>query len=276
MLAPLPLTDTRSYFRPLFQEFGTLLAHLPADAWLRPTIAGRWRVRDVVAHMVDTGLRRLSFHRDRLPPPTLPADMDIVQFINALNAEFVALSARFSPEVLRTLHDHMAGELAAFVETVPLDAPALFPVSWAGETESQAWFDIGRDFTEYWHHQMQVRDAVGGGEASRPEWLHSVLCIALRALPHQLRDIPKPSGTVIQLEISGPAGGAWAVVRDDASWVLRQGHAGAAAVTLKLTDGALVKTLFNALPLTSALAASDIAGDITLAAAVLRTRGVIV
>ena len=276
MLTPLPVTDTRSYFRPLFHEFGNLLAGLPADAWLRPTVAGRWRARDVVAHMVDTGLRRLSFHRDRLVPPAPPPDTDFVAFINALNAEFVTLSARFSPEVLRSLHGHMATELSAFFESMPLDAPALFPVSWAGESESAAWFDIGRDFTEYWHHQMQVRDAVGGGQASDPRWLNAVLCLALRALPHQLRHIRKPQGTVIQLEITGAAGGTWAVVSDDSGWAIRQGHAGAAAVTLRMTDGALVKTLFNALPLTSALAASDVSGDITLAAAVLRTRAVVV
>jgi hypothetical protein len=170
----------------------------------------------------------------------------------------------------------MASELSAFFADLPLDGPALFPVSWAGEHESLAWFDIGRDFTEYWHHQMQVRDAVGGGQASDPQWLHAVLSVALRALPYQLRQITKPPGTVIQLEISGASGGTWAAVRDQSGWTLHQGHAGAAAVTLRMTDGALVKALFNALPLTSALAAADVAGDITLAAAVLRTRAVIV
>lgn len=276
MLAPLPIVDTRPFFRPLFDEFGVLLAALPADAWLRPTVAAKWRVRDVVAHMVDTGLRRLSFHRDALTPPLPPAGVDLTTFINGLNAEFVGVSGRFSVPVLRSLYERMASELSAFVADLPLDGPALFPVSWAGETESRAWFDIGRDFTEHWHHQMQVRDAVGGGQASDPAWLHAVLNVALRALPHQLRQVTRPPGTVIQLEISGASGGTWAVVREQSGWTLRQGHAGASAVTLRMTDGALVKTLFNALPMTSALAASDVAGDITLAADVLRTRAVIV
>ena len=35
----------------------------------RPTVAGEWRVRDVVAHILDGSLRRLSFHRDGQTPP---------------------------------------------------------------------------------------------------------------------------------------------------------------------------------------------------------------
>lgn len=276
MLTPLPVTDTRPFFRPMFDEFQVVLSGLPAGAWLRPTVAGHWRVRDVVAHMIDTGLRRVSFHRDQLAPPRPPADGDFVGFITALNKQFVQVSAHYSVPVLCELFALMAREYSAFVEPLALDGPALFPVSWAGESESAAWFDIGRDFTEYWHHQMQVRDAVGGGHASDPRWLHAVLCIALRALPHGLRHIDKPTGTVIQLDIAGASGGRWALVRNETAWQLREGHVGAAAVTLRMTDGALGRALFNALPIGSALAASDIGGDITLAAAVLRTRAVVV
>lgn len=36
---------------------------------------------------------------------------------------------------------------------------ALFSVGWAGETESENWFDIAREYTEKWHHQQQIREA---------------------------------------------------------------------------------------------------------------------
>ena len=62
---PLPITDTRLAFRPLYREIVDLLRTLTAEDWERPTIARAWRVRDVVAHLLDTMLRRLSFHRDR-------------------------------------------------------------------------------------------------------------------------------------------------------------------------------------------------------------------
>jgi len=44
----LPLTDTRFFFRPLSTELVALLQSLPGGAWGRPTVAGTWRVRDIV------------------------------------------------------------------------------------------------------------------------------------------------------------------------------------------------------------------------------------
>src|SRR5262245_32360695 len=98
---PLPMTDTRPLFRPLFADITTLFRSLNDDAWLRPTFAGSWRVRDVAAHMLDTALRRLSFHRDRLllagkPPAT---DRDLAVLVNHLNASWVQVASRFSPRV---------------------------------------------------------------------------------------------------------------------------------------------------------------------------------
>jgi hypothetical protein len=96
--------------------------------------------------------------------------------------------------------------LADFVESLPDDAPALFPVSWAGEDESEGWFDIGREFTELWHHQAQVRDAVGAPPLTHPRWLHAVLLIALRGLPHAYRDVAAAPGQGVTIDIMGKAG----------------------------------------------------------------------
>src|SRR6188474_3495241 len=95
-LTSLPLTDTRFLFRPVSTEFVAVLKQLRPDDWLRPTLAGTWRVRDVVAHLVDGMLRRLSFHRDGLTPPRpgrpLSSERDFVEFINDLNAQWVTVA----------------------------------------------------------------------------------------------------------------------------------------------------------------------------------------
>jgi len=140
-LVPLPPTDTRPYFRPVARALVALLRGLPADAWERPTVAGAWRVRDVVAHVLDGTLRRVSFHRDRHPPPapkTAPrTDQEFVAFINGLNGQWVEAAARMSPRVLTDVYELAGAALADFVESLPADTPALFPVSWAGEAESE-------------------------------------------------------------------------------------------------------------------------------------------
>src|SRR5262245_44915965 len=92
-LEPPVAIDTRPLFRPVSSGLTALLRDLPPELWHRPTVAGRWLVRDVVAHLLDSTLRRLSFHRDAMPPPppvrAIASERDFVDFINELNAQWV-------------------------------------------------------------------------------------------------------------------------------------------------------------------------------------------
>lgn len=279
-LAALPPTDTRPYFRPVARALVALLRGLPADAWDKPTVAGAWRVRDVVAHILDGALRRVSFHRDRLPPPTPePAprsEREFVAFINGLNRQWVEVARRMSPRVLTDLYAFAGDALADFVESLPADAPALFPVSWAGEDASEGWFDIGREFTELWHHQAQVREAVGAPPLPDARWLHAVLLIALRGLPHAYRDVDVPPGRNLTLEITGAAGGVWTLRRDQAAFRLWAGADGVEHARVTLSDDTAWRLLFNALPADRADALVAWSGDPALCAPLLRARSVIV
>ena len=149
-----------------------VLRGLAAEDWNRGTRAGTWVVRDIVAHLIDLTLRRVSFQRDGLVPPPPPCpiagERDFVRFINSLNHDWVTVTRRFSPQVLTELFELASGDLADFFERTPLDGPGLFGVSWAGEMASAAGFDIGREFTELWHHQMQIRLAVGAPPLEDP------------------------------------------------------------------------------------------------------------
>lgn len=272
--------DSRALFRPLGREFGELLITLDDAAWNRPTVARAWRVRDVVAHLLDTTLRRLSFHRDRHqpPPPDGPirSDEDFVAFINGLNATWVSASQRLSPALLAQLFVFAADEYATFIEALPLEAPPLFPVSWAGADGDLGWLDISREFTEQWHHQMQVRDAVGGPPPSDPSWLNVVLRAAMCGLPHAYRAVDAPDGTALAIVVTGDAGGEWTLVRERGAWVLTQGvDAGGAAARCEMTDDTAWRLLFNALP-AAELAAIRCSGDATLLATLLRARSVVV
>ena len=104
------------------------------------------------------------------------------------------------------------------LRTIAFDAPALFPVSWAGEDGTAGWMDIGREFTEQWHHQMQVREAVGAAPLSDPAWHRAVLLISIRGLPHSYRGVAAPSGASFVVDITGDAGGTFTLRRDGARW----------------------------------------------------------
>ena len=242
------MLDTRSYFRPLTVDFEALLRSLSPGDWDRPTAARAWQVRDVVAHLTDTAFRRVSFHRDGHVPSPPPEGDSFVAFINRLNAEWVLAMRRASPQVLVDLFTLAATQLADWIEQVPLEAPPLFPVSWAGDDRNQGWLDIGREFTEQWHHQMQVREAVGKPSPGPPEWLHAVLAVLLQGLPHAYRDVSAAEGTTVHLSISGNAGSEWNLRRGSSRWQIEAGAAADAVLTVSLSDDSAWRLLFNAPP----------------------------
>jgi uncharacterized protein (TIGR03083 family) len=279
-LAPLPPTDTRPLFRPVSSALVTLLRGLEPDDWQRPTVAGTWVVRDIVAHLADLTFRRLSFHRDNMQPPPPPrpiqSDRDFVDFINWLNAEWVGTTRRFSPRVLTDLFELASRDLATWFEALPLDAPARFGVSWAGEETSEGWFDVGREFTELWHHQQQVRMAVGAPPLADARHLRAVLEIALRGLPHAFRNQQAEPGESVIIDVSGPSGGMWTLVREGQRWTLHAGEPAAATTRARVSDETLWRLLHNALSLQDAASAVHIEGRRELAGPLLAARSVIV
>jgi len=218
-----PLIQTSHLFRELNGHLVRLLRSLSPEDWRRPTVCSRWNVQDIASHLLDGNLRRLSAQRDHYSSPDAPRGFDsyadLLSYLDRLNAEWTAATRRISPVVLIDLLDHTGAQIAdLFIQADPL-APALFPVAWAGEGESKMWFDIAREFTERWHHQRQIADAV-----ERPTPLdeaslyHPVLETFLLALPYTFQNVVAPVGTQVSLEVRGPAGGVWTIERSESSW----------------------------------------------------------
>ena len=280
LLAPLARVDTRAFFRPVSASLVALLRRLPDEDWERPTVAGAWVVRDVAAHLLDSTLRRLSFHRDGMKPPAfsrpIASERDFVGAINDLNALWVKSAKRLSPRVLTDLYDRASQDAADWFESLSLDAPALFPVSWAGEQASEGWFDIGREFTELWHHQQQIRIAVKADELDDPRYLGAVIEVALRGLPHAFRDVPAEAGQAVAIDITGASGGRWALSADGRRWSLFRGEPPLTTARVRLTDDSAWKLLFNVLSDAEASRDVIVEGHSRFGQAFLRARSVIV
>lgn len=256
-----------------------LLAGLPAADWDLPTVAGAWRVRDVAAHLLDTDLRRISLQRDGW---TLPVEApitgwtDLVKLLNGLNAGWVEASRRLSPRVLTELLAVSGRELAAVAATLDPDAPAPFGVLWAGQSASTNWFDLGREYTEKWHHQAQIRLAVGAAPLEDRRFFHPVLAFSMHALPRALDGEAAPEGTAVSVRVTGEAGGTWTAVRGAAGWRLFEGEAPSPAARVAMDGATAWRLLYNALSGDEAGRRVAAEGDTRLAAAVLRTRSVMV
>ena len=198
-----------------------LLRSLTTQDWERQTLAPKWKVKDVAAHLLDTQLRKLSASRDRhtLETPKITSHADLVTLINSLNAEGVKKYSQLSRDELISRMEAASRESAEYHQSLDPFAPAMFPVSWAGEEESANWFDTAREFTERWHHQQQIRIAVDKPGIMTREFYFPVLDCFLRGLPHAYRNLPGKTGTLAQFNVAGECGGSWYLFRDD-SWKL--------------------------------------------------------
>jgi uncharacterized protein (TIGR03083 family) len=222
MSDPLKPIFTAHLYPQLEQLLLEVLRSLSDEAWERPTIVPTWRVKDVAAHLLDTQLRRLSLARDGYAPnpPQIASNADLVSFINQLNAEGVAHYRRLSPQVLISLMEVASRECSEYFQALEPHAKAPFSVSWAGETESENWFDIAREYTERWHHQQQIRLAVNRPGIMTRVLYQPVLNTFMHALPFHYRQLERPRGALAQFDVTGDCGGTWYLFREAEGWKL--------------------------------------------------------
>ncbi len=269
-------TQAKPDLRPLFPELDrrliALLRSLPAEAWAKPTLCSQWTVKDIAAHLLDSGLRRLAMARDGFygekPATKIKSYQDLVDYLNRLNAEWVTAMRRVSPTVLIDQLEYSSTRVSMYFQTLDLSAPAPFAVAWAGERESENWFDIAREYTERWHHQQQIRLATGrenGADKITTRALYyPVLDTFMQALPHHYRDVAASEDSIVRVKVSGDAGGAWSIQRANDQWQMSNTLREATAEVTIPNDIAW-RVVTKGIPRADAISRSSLSGDRALA-----------
>lgn len=253
----------------------SLLRNLAPDEWDRPTVVSKWKVRQIVAHLLDTQLRKISRVRDGHVPASLePAPRDLVALINRLNAEGVAFYTRLSPQVLLALLEAASREFCEFHQKLDPFATAAFAVSWAGEAQSFNWFDTAREFTERWLHQQQIRDAVDRPGIMVPDLYHPVLDCFMRSLPYAYREIPGEPGTCLEIRVTGDCGGSWFLCRED-SWELSVSAHGQKISEIEIPQAIAWRIFTKCITRDDAERRIKVAGEEALARHVLRALAIV-
>jgi hypothetical protein len=190
-----------------------LLEGLSSEDWDKQTIAPAWKVKDVAVHLLDGNLRTLSMLRDNYygeKPENINSYEDLIFFLNRLNADWVKATKRLSPKVIIDLLKSSGKEYCDFLATLDLNDKAEFSVAWAGEKESKNWFHIAREYTEKWHHQQQIRLAVGDDSVLlHDEWYLPYLDTSVRALPHTYRNVAGDAGDLVKFTFLGVTEKSW-------------------------------------------------------------------
>ena len=139
--------------------------------------------------------------------------------LNDLNEQWVRAMKRVSPHLMIDLLRSTGEQVSTYLQSI--DSYTVGPVvSWASLKPAPMWLHIAREYTERWHHQQQIREAVGRPLLTDPDWLAPVLATFVHGLPRAYSEVSAPTGTKIRVTISGPSGGTWSVAHTDSEWVL--------------------------------------------------------
>lgn len=223
-------------FFPLHARLLSMLRELTREEWRRPTACDGWSVRDVALHLLGGEIGNLSRRRDGQEPPSAVSNWDdLVDSVNRWNQEWVSATRRISVPVLLDLLDLVGPQMCDYFQSVDSHSVG-HPVSWAGDEPAPVWLDLAREYTERWHHQQHIREAVEQPGLLKPRFLAPVLETFVRSLPRAFGAVRAPEGTAVTLSIVGPAGAVWTVKREDSDWSLYEGAPADAASRITIGE----------------------------------------
>ena len=253
-----------------------VLGSLHADEWGLPTVCDGWSIQDIAAHIIGDDLGRLSRGRDGHAGARVDASSweSLVAGINAQNEAWVSAMRRLSPRNIVDLLRLTGEQAIAYFRTLDLDEIGA-PVEWAGPEPAPRWMDLAREYTEWWAHQQQIRDAAGKPGLKDRRMYGPVLDCYVRAVPHAFRDVLAPEGTHVRLRISGEAGDVWSLVRREGKWGLYTGVDSDAAASVTLDQEEAWRLFTKGITPEAARAWAVIGGDAGLGEKVLEAVGIL-
>ncbi|MGN6398372.1 MAG: maleylpyruvate isomerase N-terminal domain-containing protein [Mucilaginibacter sp.] len=241
-----------------------LLRSLSSEDWYKQTVAPKWLVKDVAAHLLDTNMRDIAAANNysATPPQNINSYQDLVDYLNELNAIWIKAMDRVSPRQLIDLLESTGPLYHQYLQSLSPFEKARYAVSWAGEEESENWFHIAREYTEKWHHQQQIRDAVGKPGIMHRELFYPCIDTFMRALPHTYRDVKAREGALLKVSVSTETGGDWFLQHLSGVWVMTDNTKRYTPdASVSLTPDTSWKVFTKAMTAADAIAKSELNGD---------------
>ncbi len=168
-----------------------------------------------------------------------------------------------SPRVLIDLLELTGAQMADYFQG--LDPFALGgSVGWVGPEPAPVWLDQAREYTERWHHQQHIRDAVGRPGLKQPRYFAPVLAAFVRALPRTYQATPAAGGATVTLSIAGDSGGRWTILRENDRWNLYSGAPDIPTAEVTLDQDLAWRLFTRGVPSAQAQPQIQFTGDPTL------------
>lgn len=236
---------TAHLFVPLLDNLIGVLESIRPEEWGTLTACPGWTIHDVVAHILGDEVAQLSMVRDGYKPSLINAYdwKGLIAGLNKLNGQWVEAMKRVSPRLMTDLIQWTGGQACESFRS--LDPYSVGPVvRWAGLNPAPMWLHVAREYTERWHHQQQIREAVGKSLLTDPEWFSPVMATFVYGLPQAYSEVSAPVGTTVQVTISGASGLTCSLVGGESGWILcdRVAAESAARVTIDQMDAWMLFT----------------------------------
>jgi len=210
-------------FPDIHKKLLTLLKGLSAKDWQKPTVCPGWSVKDVALHLLGGEIGNLSRRRDGHDvKSSLNTWEELVRYINDWNQNWVSAANRMSTRMLLDLLEHTGSQMCDYFQGLDPFASG-GPISWVGPKPAPVWLDLAREYTERWHHQQHIRDAVGKPGLKQPKYFSPVIGSFVRALPRTFRETFAEENTCVAVTITGSSGGSWSILRNELNWDLYSG-----------------------------------------------------
>jgi len=275
-LNPLSEIDAVPIFEEIQQELISLLKSLSQEEWDYDTSSTTWSVKDIAAHLLDGDLRRLSLHRDKhtLPEPSDPIHdyESLVTYLNEVNNRWINAAKRLSPTLIIELTEFTTPKVVQHLQELDPNGAALFSVGWAGENESRNWFDIAREYTEKWHHQQQIREAVGRPLLLQKRWLSPLICTLIRGVPPVYNTyVPYGIDETVKIYISGVIDENWLLVFENGNWQLFKADHETPNTRIEIDDDTAWRIFTKSITEDEALSKINITGNHELGRLIVKT-----
>lgn len=263
-------------FPELLNALLDLLRGLSVTEWECPTVAAGWTVQDVALHLLGDDIGILSARRDAFSEShaNITNWEELVAWLNQRNSAWVQATRRIGPRLLCDLLNFTGDQVNEYFRSLDLNALGR-AVSWAGSDSAPVWLDVAREFTERWHHQQHIRDAVGKPGLTEPRYLAPVLAAFVHAVPHTYRQVDAAEGTCVTLTIVGDSGNSWSVMRERNRWQLYVGKPEQPNAEIMLPEQIVWRVFTKGMAKEIALKRAVFHGNQTLGARMLDTVSVI-
>lgn len=261
MITPI---DTRHLFKAIALDIIGLLKSVPPAKWNGKTCYPNWRVKDIIAHMLQTAMYRLSKQRDSYKLDSKGGTPEYTQlsgWIEDANERWVSCYTEVSPEVLLPMFEETELQLAELMEAQDLETPPFYKVAWADESIQFNWMDVAREYTERWHHQMQVREALGLPLLYDKKYFVPLLDILALSLPKWLSAYKPAVPADIVFTLSGELHYTIVLQRQAEGWTLTARGANRIAGHLQLSAEVFWKLLMRSISPEQAKADIQLEGD---------------